>query len=1126
MASTSPEPPSTSEESRPLTPPLSPSSTEILETAAQHALNSEDPSFLIAVLNDLDLPVLTYRSRMILNHLIQYHPIPLCHRLSKISFSPRDTITKVTSAVALEIFKSLFPDASWGEFIKPLLLDLKRDDYAVEIIPIINELLSHFNPHYIPENDWPGFTTAVCDNLDSDKEELLKFVLSLINRLFTDGAEKILELSLETLCDKLKKILRSSDVSLKVKEAAVEASFGCILRLKNAVNDEFVQDLLRKVMNTVFFNGEINFDVSQEGYARLILDQLVALARTDAWFLRNQVDKVLEFTFIIMENPQYEERTRFLAIEFVLVLVEDKKGCQILVNTGGLHIKRMLSQLLCMIATINENTALDNRDERDQEQWRLLDQVMKSMARFSQALGGRFLLEGFPQPFESCFNSEAWQRRHAAVSSLSIISKNCSKTLKSKVDLVANPIMKMVDDMHHHVRWRAMYAVEEFSKYLHPELQNNYNQKVLPALTKAMDDFSDSKIQVQAAMATYHFVEYCTSNMLEPHLDEIISKLLRCLQKGKQLLKLWALSALAAIAKSSQDRFLEYYRTVMPYLKVVMTKAEGESNSKLLSATVSCITAIWTVFGKDKFGDDTQQVVQLLVSTPISNLEIHDPMRIEGLRAWGRLCKCLGHRFQPYMEVAIPCLLQSARLTLPDDANVEESDERNRMIQIKTETLEEKATACVLLRDCVAELKEGIDLWIDEVVNFVTHNSFHSLTLCERNLAFLRASVQVAETLVPLLNFYEHAEVRIAAVLAMPEILKSSKAAIEKRLLQKSPFEKLCSDIIPALVEALVKEEVIKISAVMLDSLEDCLELSGPVLNIDQIKRFLSVIMDVLDTSISIPKVDEASEQGEKVSKKVCACLKIFMKTYKGSLLQFFDQLLSRMEHMWVKDKTVKERKIALKIFTDVVEEFREEALKFCESELLLLFRACNDDEPEVQEVAAHGIGVAAAFGGSIFKPLVGEAVSALNANISDSMALHRDYIKAHDAAVTALGQIYLFHKDRINASEVFSTWLSHLPIKNNLLEVKIAHDLLCSIVEISEDELLRQDFAYLPKIIAAFAEILWADDETLATEETVNRVIKQLTDFKSRLPSNIWSSILSTLEPSRQNVLLLSLSS
>ncbi|KAJ6419529.1 hypothetical protein OIU84_029600 [Salix udensis] len=98
-------------------------------------------------------------------------------------------------------------------------------------------------------------------------------------------------------------------------------------------------------------------------------------------------------------------------------------------------------------------------------------------------------------------------------------------------------------------------------------------------------------------------------------------------------------------------RFLEYYRTVMPYLNFVMIKASGESNCLLLSATISCMTTIWTVIGKDKFSDDTQQ-------------------------AWGRLCKCLGHKFPPYMEVANPCLLQSARLTLPDVANIEESDER------------------------------------------------------------------------------------------------------------------------------------------------------------------------------------------------------------------------------------------------------------------------------------------------------------------------------------------------------------------------------------------------------------------------------------------------------------------
>ncbi|KAJ6360486.1 hypothetical protein OIU77_004494 [Salix suchowensis] len=51
-----------------------------------------------------------------------------------------------------------------------------------------------------------------------------------------------------------------------VKEAAVEASFGCILRLKNAVNDEFLQDLLRKVqaaMATYHFVENCTLNMSQ-----------------------------------------------------------------------------------------------------------------------------------------------------------------------------------------------------------------------------------------------------------------------------------------------------------------------------------------------------------------------------------------------------------------------------------------------------------------------------------------------------------------------------------------------------------------------------------------------------------------------------------------------------------------------------------------------------------------------------------------------------------------------------------------------------------------------------------------------------------------------------------------------
>ena len=51
----------------------------------------------------------------------------------------------------------------------------------------------------------------------------------------------------------------------------------------------------------------------------------------------------------------------------------------------------------------------------------------------------------------------------------------------------------------------------------------------------------------------------------------------------------------------------------MPYLNFVMMKARGESNGLLLSATISCMTAIWTVIGKDKFSDDNQQVIIRIV---------------------------------------------------------------------------------------------------------------------------------------------------------------------------------------------------------------------------------------------------------------------------------------------------------------------------------------------------------------------------------------------------------------------------------------------------------------------------------------------------------------------------------
>jgi len=51
------------------------------------------------------------------------------------------------------------------------------------------------------------------------------------------------------------------------------------------------------------------------------------------------------------------------------------------------------------------------------------------------------------------------------------------------------------------------------------------------------------------------------------------------------------------------------------------------------------------------------------------------------LKAWARLCKCLGQDFLPYMEFVMPPLLQSASLkpdvtiTSADSDDIEDSDD-------------------------------------------------------------------------------------------------------------------------------------------------------------------------------------------------------------------------------------------------------------------------------------------------------------------------------------------------------------------------------------------------------------------------------------------------------------------
>ncbi|KAG5247264.1 importin [Salix suchowensis] len=574
-------------------------------------------------------------------------------------------------------------------------------------------------------------------------------------------------------------------------------------------------------------------------------------------------------------------------------------------------IPNIFEKILLLLANLKDDSEWEwaESDIQNLPSVRCLDRIVS-------VLGGEVLMKNLPRLFDINFCAEDWRSRHAAVLSLAIVAERCSNV---KLESNGRRIIRSVnEDTHPCVRWTALYAIKQFSKHLKPEFQDQYHEQVLPALTKAMDDFNYPRVQVQAYSALYEFTSNCTSSILNPYVKEIVTKLL----------------------KDLRDQFSEYYGAVMPYLKVIMMNAK-------------------------------QSLITTFLPIP-SELEANDPVRCQLLQAWARLGKCLGQEFKPYMSVAIPRLLKSAKtgsyVLIPENPdNVDESDGSiralilgERKIWIRTKVLEEKVAACKGLYLLADELKEGLSVWIEEV----------------------------AQTLVSGLNFELSEEIRSVAASAMPVLLKSSKEAIQNgnlELFDESPFEKLCSDAVPALVKALRKEALPKIAAIILDSLEECMK------------------------------------------------------------------------------------------------------------------------------IAAQAIGIFAEFGGAAFKSLLKGAFYALKVVIDHPKALQKEYVMAHDAAVSALGKFLQFHREKLNAAQFLRTWLRHLPLENNLNEAKVVHHQLCSLVEFRCGHSWPRK-KNLHKIVSVYAEILWAGKK-LATEETVSQMIKQLKLCRRRSIPSTWRSFMLSME-------------
>ncbi|KAH1033534.1 hypothetical protein J1N35_045708 [Gossypium stocksii] len=252
------------------------------------------------------------------------------------------------------------------------------------------------------------------------------------------------------------------------------------------------------------------------------------------------------------------------------------------------------------------------------------------------SLGGNTIVPVASEQFSTYLAAPEWQKHHAALIALAQIAEGCSKVMVKNLEQVVSMVLNSFNHSHPRVRWAAINAIGQLSTDLGPDLQNQYHQRVLPALAAAMDDFQNPGVQAHAASAVLNFSENCTPEILAPYLDGIVSKLLVLLQNGKQMVQEGALTALASVADSSQEHFQKYYDGVMPYLKAILVNATDKSNCMLRAKSMECISLVGMAVGKEKFRDDAKQVMEVLMSLQGSQMETDDPTTSYMLQAWAR----------------------------------------------------------------------------------------------------------------------------------------------------------------------------------------------------------------------------------------------------------------------------------------------------------------------------------------------------------------------------------------------------------------------------------------------------------------------------------------------------------
>ncbi|XP_062302426.1 importin-5 [Osmerus eperlanus] len=855
-----------------------------------------------------------------------------------------------------------------------------------------------------------------------------------------------------------------------------------------------------------------------------VLKSLVEIADTAPKYLRPNLEATLQLSLKLCADNNLTNMQRQLALEVIVTLSETAAA---MLRKHTAIVAQSVPQMLAMMVDLEEDEEWAMADELEDDDFDSNAVAGESaLDRIACGLGGKIMLPMIKQHIMQMLQNPDWKYRHAGLMALSAIGEGCHQQMEAILNEIVSFVLLFCQDPHPRVRYAACNAIGQMATDFAPTFQKKFHDKVISALLQTMEDQTNPRVQAHAAAALINFTEDCPKSLLIPYLDSLVqhlhvimvAKLQELIQKGTKLVLEQVVTSIASVADTAEEKFVPYYDLFMPSLKHIVENGVQKELRLLRGKTIECISLIGLAVGKEKFMPDASAVMQLLLKTQtdFNDLEDDDPQTSYMISAWARMCKILGKEFQQYLPVVMGPLMKTASIK-PEVALLDTQDMENmseddgwefvnlgdqQSFGIKTAGLEEKATACQMLVCYAKELKEG----------------------------FVEYTEQVVKLMVPLLKFYFHDGVRVAAAESMPLLLECARVRGPEYLTQMWHF--MCD----ALIKSIGTEPDSDVLSEIMHSFAKCIELMGDgCLNNEHFEELGGILKGKLEEHFKNQELRHAKRQDEDYDEqveetlqdedendvyiltKVSDILHSVFSSYKEKVLPWFEQLLQLIVNLICPSRPWADRQWGLCIFDDVVEHCSPSSFKYAEYFLRPMLQSLCDTSPEVRQAAAYGVGVMAQYGGESYRPFCTEAIPLLVGVIQAADSKAKENVNATENCISAVGKVMRYRPECANVNEILPHWLSWLPLNEDKEEAVHTFDFLCDLIESNNPIVLGPDNSNLPKIFVIIAD--GVSGESVKNEDACSKrlanVIRQV-----QVSGGLWTQCVSTLNETQQKAI------